>query len=152
MRLGVFGGSFDPVHTGHLVLADSCAEQAALDAVWFVPTAKQPLKPTGPQASDDDRLAMLRLALATRPRFEVSDLEIKRGGVSYTVDTLATIAADSLGAELFFLMGADSLADLPQWHRPTKICELATLLVVRPRGSPRTQFRSSSRSDDGRTT
>ena len=85
MRLGLFGGSFDPVHTGHLVLADSCAGQAALDEVWFVPAVRQPLKPSGPQASDADRLEMLRLALADRPRFEVSQLEIERGGMSYTV-------------------------------------------------------------------
>jgi nicotinate-nucleotide adenylyltransferase len=140
MRLGIFGGSFDPVHRGHLVLADSCAEQAALDAVWFVPAAHQPLKPTGPRASDADRLAMLRLALADRPRFEVSELEIQRGGVSYTVDTLAAVQAQQPEAELFFLLGADSLADLPQWHRPEEICQLATLLVVRRAGAPEPDF------------
>jgi nicotinate-nucleotide adenylyltransferase len=136
MRLGLFGGSFDPVHTGHLVLADSCAEQAALDAVWFVPAARQPLKPSGPQASDSDRLAMLQLALADRPRFEVSDLEIERRGVSYTVDTLAEVHAQLPEAELYFLMGADSLADFLHWHRPEEICALSTPLVVRRAGSP----------------
>ncbi len=136
MRLGLFGGSFDPVHTGHLVLADSCAEQAALDEVWFVPAARQPLKPSGPQASDALRLAMLRLALADRPRFEVSELEIERGGMSYTVDTLAEVHAQLPEAQLYFLMGADSLAEFLQWHRPEEICALATPLVVRRAGSP----------------
>ena len=140
MRLGLFGGSFDPVHTGHLVLAESCAKQATLDELWFVPTAQQPLKPTGPRASDADRLAMLRLALADWPSFEVSELEINRGGVSYTVDTLATVQSQHPEAELFFLLGADSLADLPYWHRPGEICELATLLVVRRAGAPEPNF------------
>lgn len=140
MRLGLFGGSFDPVHRGHLVLANSCAEQAALDKVWFVPAAHQPLKPSGPQASDTDRLAMLRLALADQPRLEVSRLEIERGGMSYTVDTLAAVRAQHPEAELFFLMGADSLADLPHWHRPEKICKLATLLVVRRPEAPEPDF------------
>jgi nicotinate-nucleotide adenylyltransferase len=140
MRLGIFGGSFDPVHRGHLVLAQSCAEQADLDEVWFVPAAHQPLKPTGPRASNDDRLAMLRLAQDGRPRFEVSDLEIERGGVSYTVDTLARVRSQHPQAELFFLMGADSLADLPDWHRPEEICALATLLVVRRAGEAEPNF------------
>ena len=140
MRLGLFGGSFDPVHKGHLALADACAEQAALDAVWFVPAARQPLKPQGPRASDDQRLEMLRLALADRPRFEASALEIERGGVSYTVDTLAEVRAQLPEAELFFLMGADSLAEFPTWIRPVEICELATPLVVRRAGSPEPDF------------
>jgi len=140
MRIGLFGGSFDPVHCGHLMLADSCAQQAALDAVWFVPAAHQPLKPTGPVATDADRLAMLRLAVVDRAHFEVSQLELERGGVSYTVDTLAKVQLQHPEAELFFMMGADSLADLPQWHRPEEICSLATLLVVRRAGAPDPDF------------
>lgn len=140
MRLGLFGGSFDPVHNGHLALADSCADQASLNEVWLMPTAHQPLKPPGPRASDADRLAMLRLALADRPRLKVSQLEIDRGGVSYTVDTLAEVHAQFPEAQLYFLMGADSLADFPRWHQPGKICELATPLVVRRAGSPAPDF------------
>lgn len=140
MRLGLFGGSFDPVHHGHLALAGACAEHAALDAVWFVPAARQPLKPQGPRVSDAERLEMLRLALANRPRFEASALEIQRGGVSYTVDTLAEVRAQLPEAELFFLMGADSLAEFPTWLRPVEICELATPLVVRRAGSPEPDF------------
>lgn len=136
MRLGIFGGSFDPVHQGHLMLADSCLNQAELDVVWFVPTACQPLKPSGPRASNGDRLAMLQIACAQRSEFVVSEIELERGGVSYTVDTLASIQEKHPNANLFFMMGADSLADLSNWHRPGEICELASLLVVkRPESS-----------------
>jgi len=131
MRLGIFGGSFDPVHRGHLLLADSCCAQAQLDQIWFVPAARQPLKPAGPIAGNTHRLAMLQLACADRERFQVSTLEFDRGGVSYSIDTLETIHAEQPEAKLFFLLGADSLADFPAWHRPADICRLATLLVVR---------------------
>lgn len=136
MRLGIFGGSFDPVHNGHLRLAECCARQAGLDAVWFVPAAVSPFKPNGPVASNADRVAMLRLALEGRPGLQVSTLEIDRGGVSYTVDTLRQIHEDQPDTELFFLMGADSLHDLPSWHEPEKILRLATPLVVQRPGEP----------------
>lgn len=134
MRIGVFGGSFDPVHWGHLTLADCCLRQAGLDRVLFVPTARQPLKPRGPVASNEDRVAMVRLAVADRPEFDLSTIELDRGGVSYTVDTLREIQAEHPRAELFLLMGADALADFPKWREPAAICALATLLVVRRSG------------------
>lgn len=140
MRLGIFGGSFDPVHRGHLLLAECCATQAKLDEVWFVPAAHQPLKPEGPVASDDDRLAMLRLACEDRPDCRISTIEIDRGGVSYTVDTLQAIRAEHVDAKFYFLMGADSLADLPHWHQPEEICRLATPLVVHRAESPEPNF------------
>lgn len=140
MRLGIFGGSFDPVHHGHMTLASCCLEQASLDEVWFVPNARQPLKPTGPHAEDSDRIAMLKLACADETRFTISTLEIDRGGVSYTVDTLAAIRESNPEDELFFLMGADSLEDLPHWHRPEEICRLAQPLFVRRAGSPLPDF------------
>lgn len=131
MRLGIFGGSFDPVHLGHLLLARCCCSQAGLEQVWFVPTAHQPLKPAGPQAGNAERLAMLELACADEPGFDISTVEFDRGGVSYSVDTLETIRAEQPTAELYFLMGADALADFPAWHLPGDICRLATPLVVR---------------------
>jgi nicotinate-nucleotide adenylyltransferase len=140
MRIGVFGGSFDPVHLGHLRLADCCWRQARLDRVEFVPAAEQPHKPSGPVASEVDRVAMLRLATSGRPAFGVSTLEIDRGGVSYTVDTLRQIGSQNPGAELFFPMGADSLADLPSWREPDEICRLATPLVVWRAESPPPDF------------
>lgn len=141
MRLGIFGGSFDPVHNGHLRLAGCCAQQAGLDAVWLVPSAVQPLKPHGPVASNADRVAMLRLAVEglagpDRLGLGVSTLEIDRGGVSYTVDTLRQIHAERPEAELLFLMGADSLHDLPDWREPEEILRLATPLVVGRPGEP----------------
>lgn len=134
MRIGLFGGSFDPVHNGHLTLAACCAEQGGLDAVWFVPAALQPFKLGGPVASDADRVAMLRLAIAGTPGREVSTLEIDRGGVSYTVDTLRQLQAELVGIELFFLMGADTLRDLPGWREPDEVLRLATPMVVQRPG------------------
>jgi nicotinate-nucleotide adenylyltransferase len=142
MRIGVFGGSFDPVHRGHLLLADCCWRQAGLDRVEFVPAAQQPLKPRGPVASEIERAAMLRLATADRTEFSVSTVEFDRGGVSYTVDTLRQLQAEQPDAELFFLMGADSLADFPHWREPAEICQLATPLVVRRAESPEPDFES----------
>jgi nicotinate-nucleotide adenylyltransferase len=130
MRIGVFGGSFDPVHRGHLLLAECCWRQAGLDQVLFVPAAQQPLKPRGPVAAEADRVTMLRLAIAGRPEFRVSSVEIDRGGVSYTVDTLRELQAERPEAKLFFLMGADSLVDFPHWREPAEICRLATPLIV----------------------
>lgn len=134
MRLGIFGGSFDPVHNGHLRLAECCAQQAGLDSVWLVPTALQPLKPSGPVASDDARVAMLRLALEDRPELGLSLIEIERGGVSYTVETLRELKQTHPDAELFFLMGADTLADLPRWREPEEVLRLMTPLVVQRPG------------------
>lgn len=131
MRLGIFGGSFDPVHRGHLLVAECCCRQAELDEIWFVPTAHQPLKPAGPVASDADRLGMLKLAAADYPNYQVSRIEIDRGGVSYSIDTLEAVHAELAAAELFLLMGADALADFAVWQRPADICRLATPLVVR---------------------
>jgi nicotinate-nucleotide adenylyltransferase len=140
MRIGVFGGSFDPVHLGHLRLAACCWRQARLDRVEFMPTAQQPLKPWGPVASEADRVAMLRLAVADWPAFCVSTIEIERGGVSYSVDTLRTLHEMNPAAELFFLMGADALAEFPEWREPAAICELATPMVVRRAGAPEPDF------------
>jgi nicotinate-nucleotide adenylyltransferase len=140
MRIGVFGGTFDPVHLGHLRLAANCQQQAQLDEVWFVPANHQPHKPDGPAASGEDRAAMLRLATGAAGGYVVWTGELERGGVSYTVDTLREIARLAPGAELFFLMGADSLADLPHWREARAVCELAVPLVVRRAGRQEPDF------------
>lgn len=140
MRIGIFGGSFDPVHLGHLELARCCQQQAELDEVWFVPTARQPLKHSGPTASADERLAMLELAIANHPNWKVSRVEIDRGGVSYTVDTLRHLHDAMPEAELMFMMGADALHDLPSWYEPGEICRVATPLVVARAGEPEPDF------------
>lgn len=136
MRLGISGGSFDPVHNAHLALAAACQQQAALDEVWFTPTAVQPLKQRGPHATDAQRLEMLRLAIADISAWSICTLEIERGGFSYTIDTLHQIQVELPEAELFFLMGADALRDVPHWKSPREVFSLATPLVVRRAGQP----------------
>jgi len=140
MRLGVFGGSFDPVHFGHLLLAEHCREACRLDRVLFVPAATPPHKASGLRASSKDRVEMLRLAIAGHQYFEVCNVEVERGGLSYTADTLADLRRQHADAELFFLMGAESLAELPAWRQPARICELATIVVARRAGAPEVDF------------
>lgn len=140
MRLGILGGSFDPVHLGHLLLAEACREQCQLDQVWFMPAAVSPHKQEQAGTPGEQRLEMLKLAVAGYEPFLVSDLELRRGGVSYTVDTLEALKAQEPLRELFFLMGADSLADLPSWREPARICELAVPVVVRRAGAAEPNF------------
>jgi len=140
MRLGIFGGSFDPVHRGHLKLASCCQQQGVLDQVWFTPTAIQPLKQQGPQASDEDREAMLQLAFAGYPRWRLCQQETQRGGMSFTVDTLQAIATRWPAADRYFLMGADTLRQLPSWKSPEIVCQLASPLIVRRAGEPEPDF------------
>jgi nicotinate-nucleotide adenylyltransferase len=140
MRLGIFGGSFDPVHNGHLELARCCQRQAALDEVWFTPTAIQPLKHGGPQATNHERLEMLHLAVDNDSSWRVCTLEIERGGFSYTFDTLQQIHTELPDAELFFLMGADAVCDVPHWKEPSEIFRLATPLVVFRANQPRSDL------------
>ena len=140
MRLGIFGGTFDPIHYGHLLLAETCREQGRLDEVWFVPAAVSPLKQAHPPSDAKQRVEMLQLAIGGYEPFRLSTMEIERGGVSYTVDTLTCFRQQFPQAELFFLMGADSLQDLPLWREPARICELALPLVVRRHGSPEPNY------------
>lgn len=136
MRLGIFGGSFNPVHYGHLLLAECCREACRLDEVWLVPAATAPHKQGRQLAPGKARLEMLELALAGSEQLRPSSIELDRGGVSYTVDTLAQIHALQPDDPLFLLMGADSLGDLVTWREPRRICEMALPIVVRRAGSP----------------
>jgi nicotinate-nucleotide adenylyltransferase len=140
MRLGLFGGSFDPVHYGHLLLAECCRETLRLDEVWLMPAAVPPHKQERVLAPAKHRLQMLELALAGHEQILVSSLEIDRGGVSYTVQTLATIREAKPQAETYLLMGADSLRDLPTWREPARICELSIPAVVRRGGASEPDF------------
>jgi len=140
MRIGIFGGTFDPVHYGHLLLAETCRQQCDLDQVWFLPASVPPHKQERTLTPANRRTEMLELAIAGQEAFVVSPLEIERGGISYTVDTLSAIRQQHPDAELFFLMGADSLRDLPTWRQTQRICELATPVVVRRRGAPEPDF------------
>src|SRR5437016_3723431 len=130
MRLGVFGGTFDPVHLGHLILAEQCREQAKLDQVLFVPAARPPHKLDRELTKLQQRVEMLALAISGQPAFKIDEREQKRPGPSYTYATLEELRQDDPSAELFLIVGADSLHDLPGWVQPRRILELATLLVV----------------------
>jgi nicotinate-nucleotide adenylyltransferase len=140
MRLGIFGGSFDPVHYGHLLLAECCREERQLDEVWFLPAAAPPHKLGAVLAPPKARIEMLELAISGHEGFRVSSLEVDRGGVSYTVETLRAIAKQQPQAELYLLMGADSLRDLPTWREPAEILSLAIPVVVRRAGSQAPDF------------
>ena len=130
MRLGVYGGSFDPPHLGHLLPVIDAAEQLELDGVRYVPAATQPLKVGRASASPADRLAMTERLVRGIPGFTVDPAEIDRPGLSYTVDTLAKVAAELPGAELFLLLGADAYALFDQWREPARIRALATIVVM----------------------
>lgn len=140
MRVGIFGGTFDPVHYGHLLLAETCREQCRLNHVLFLPAAIPPHKQRWRLTPADRRLEMLRLAIAGHEAFAISELEIQRGGVTYTVDTLTALREQRPLDELFFLMGADSLRDLPTWRQAARVCELAVPVVVRRRDTPEPDF------------
>ena len=130
-RIGILGGTFDPVHRGHIEIAQRALEEAALQRVIFIPAAQPRLKPGDPSASALDRLEMLRLALCGRPGFEVSDMELHRSGPTLTVETLRQLAGEvGPGAELCFILGLDVLERFHQWVEPEGVVELATLLAV----------------------
>ena len=133
LRLGIYGGTFDPVHHGHLLLARDALEQLRLDAVLFVPCGQSPLKSLKPRATDARRLAMLRLALKGSPRFWLTRCELDRPAPSYAYDTALEIREAFPRADLFWLIGADQLAALDKWHRPDDLRRLVTFVVL-PRG------------------
>ena len=136
MRLGVYGGSFDPPHLGHLLPVIDAAEQLDLDGVRYVPASTQPLKVGGASASPADRLAMTERLVEGIPGFSVEPAELDRPGLSYTVDTLAGVSAELPGAELFLLLGSDAYALLDQWREPQRVRSLATIVVMVRDGAP----------------
>lgn len=133
MKIGVLGGTFDPVHHGHLAIAEAARVRLALGEVIFIPAGRPWMKLGNHLSSAAHRVRMLELALAGRDGFRLSKLEIERPGPSYTMDTLAELrAALGVGAELYFIIGQDKLAELPQWHEPARLLELC-MLVAAPR-------------------
>jgi nicotinate-nucleotide adenylyltransferase len=141
MRLGIYGGSFDPVHLGHLLLAESCREQCQLDEVWFLPAYRPPHKRDAMLAAPRHRLEMLELAVLGHAAFRVCDYEVAKEEISFTVETLRHFRRERPGDSLFFLLGADALTDFPTWRAPQEIAQLATLVSVRRSGSPEPNFR-----------
>lgn len=132
-RTAVLGGSFNPIHYGHLLLADDVAERLELDRVLFVPAARPPHKPNADLAPAADRYAMVELAVAGHPKFLVSDVEFRRSGPSYTVDTLEALRIPR--EELFLIIGSETFLDLLSWRSPRRVAELAQLAVVPRVGS-----------------
>jgi nicotinate-nucleotide adenylyltransferase len=130
--VGILGGTFDPIHHGHLAIAEEAREALGLERVLFVPAASPPHKPGRPVSAPGDRLAMVRLAVAGNAAFEASDIEVRRGGTSYTVDTLEALRAHGL-VQPWLILSSEALALLPTWREPHRVLELARLAVV-PRG------------------
>jgi nicotinate-nucleotide adenylyltransferase len=130
MRIGIYGGTFNPVHHGHLILARQALEEFKLDRLVFVPAAESPFKIQNHSAPAGDRLAMIRLAIAGEDRFSVDPLEIERGGISYSIDTVKMFRNRDPGAELFFLVGEDNADRLTEWHRFEELKKLVYFVVL----------------------
>jgi nicotinate-nucleotide adenylyltransferase len=135
VRLGIFGGTFDPPHTGHLLAAVDAVETLALDVLWFVPNATQPLKGPG-HGTPAHRLAMVRLLADNESRFAVDPIEVDRAGPSFTVDTVAAFAERFPEATRFLLVGADVTSTFEQWREPGRIRELAELVILHRTAQP----------------
>lgn len=139
-RLGLYGGSFDPVHLGHLLVAQAALEELKLDRLHFIPAAQSPFKPGQHPAPAIARLRMLRLALAGQPSIEVDEQETLRSGISYSIDTVRDYTARFPDAELFWLIGADHVPSLPRWRDADQLARLAQFVVIPRPGSPPAQL------------
>lgn len=135
-RIGIFGGSFDPVHLGHLLVAQAAWEELCLDRLVFVPAAQSPFKPDRHPAPSTMRLRMLRLALAGRVGWEVDEQEILRGGVSYSIDTVRNCQERHPDSELFYLIGADHVGALSDWKEADELARLLEFVVIPRPGQP----------------
>ncbi len=131
MRIGILGGTFDPIHYGHLILAETAYDRFNLDKVLIMPAGDPYFKAERGVSSDPDREAMTRLAIAGNPHFEFSDMELKRPGDSYTVDTLTILKAQSPYDDLFLIVGSDTLFQMEKWYKPQEIFQMATILSSR---------------------
>ena len=129
-RIGIFGGSFDPVHHGHLLVAQAACEELALSRLFFIPAAQSPFKPGTNPAPVNQRLRLLRLALAGMTRYEIDEQEIHRAGISYSIDTVRDYAKRFPTAQLFYLIGADHIPQLPKWRLAEDLARLAEFVVI----------------------
>lgn len=128
MKLGIMGGTFDPIHRGHLHMAREALNEENLDSVLFLPDGDPPHKE--PNAAPEQRMEMVRLAIRNEPRFASSDMEIKREGTTYTVDTLLALRGETENKDLYYIIGSDTLFQIRTWHTVEKVAQLCTLLVV----------------------
>jgi nicotinate-nucleotide adenylyltransferase len=129
MRIALYGGTFDPIHHGHVILAREALEQLGLDRVVFIPAARSPFKPGVASTPAEVRLEMVRTAIAEEPQFEVDASEITRGGTSYTIDTVNAVRQRHPEAELWWLIGEDHIRELPKWHRAAELQTLVKFAV-----------------------
>jgi nicotinate-nucleotide adenylyltransferase len=139
-RIGLFGGSFDPVHLGHLLVAQAAREELDLGRLFFIPAAHSPFKPGTRPIPATERLRLLRLALAGKPWCEVDEQEAQRGGVSYTIDTVRNYAQRFTRVSLFYLIGADHLPQLPQWRAAEELARLVEFVVIPRPGQDQAPF------------
>ena len=138
--IAVFGGSFDPVHNGHVMIARSALAELELDRLIVMPAAQSPFKPDQALAPGIARMEMLRAAFSGEPEIEISSWELDRGGVSYSIETLRALAVEHPEAQLFYLIGADHVATLPQWREADALAAAATFVVVPRPGAPEEAF------------
>lgn len=136
-RFGLYGGSFDPVHCAHLLVAQAACEEVGLTRLFFVPAAQSPFKPHAAPAPAADRLRWLRLALAAQAHYEIDEQEIRRGGTSFTIDTVRDYVGRFPAARLFYLIGADHVPTLPSWREAAELARLVEFVVIpRPGQKP----------------
>ena len=135
VRIGVFGGTFDPIHTGHLLTAEDARAALGLDIVLFIPAGQPWFKSYRRITAAHHRLAMVRLAIADNPHFAASDIEIRRSGPSYTVDTLSELRGQYADAEFVVILGVDALREIDRWHEPRRLFELASVVGMARPGS-----------------
>ena len=130
-KIGIMGGTFDPIHVGHLILGEKAYEQLGLDKVWFMPTAILPSKKNRQgQASNDERVSMVQKAISDNPHFELSLIEMNEDGYTYTYRTLETLKKQNPDTDYYFIIGADSLYDFATWKKPSRICQACTIVVA----------------------
>lgn len=140
MKLGIFGGSFNPVHLGHLLLAQVAVEELGLDKLFFIPAAQSPFKPNEKLAPDSIRLQLLRIALAGKTNCEIDEQEIRRGGISYSIETLRHYTKKFPAAKLFYLIGADNISKLDEWREAIELAKLAEFVAIPRTGESVAEF------------
>jgi nicotinate-nucleotide adenylyltransferase len=139
-RIGLFGGSFDPVHLGHLLVAQAAREELELNRLFFIPVTQSPFKPDSKPTPANERLRLLRLALAGKDWCEIDEQEIKRGGVSYTIDTVRDYARRFPQAQFFYLIGTDHVPQLPKWREAGELARSVEFVVIPRPGQPELPF------------
>jgi len=140
MKLGIYGGSFNPIHLGHLLVAQAAIEELGLDKLFFVPAAQSPFKNENEIVPASARLQLIRLALVGKTNCEVDEQEIQRGGISYTIDTLRIYAAKFPAAKLFYLIGADNVSKLAEWREANELARLAEFVAIPRPGEALVEF------------